>query len=153
MKDSLGDHRQYHADKFLENPPPEVRKQIRSYLSLSTKEQPSEEDADRLAAILSKAETDDVLALWIVVADSLVSRRLGLLSPENYAGYEKQHELLITCLSEYSDSDDGLYEGQEELLVACASGSSTNSSHSIYPAKIEQMLRDVQRGSYEKSPE
>jgi hypothetical protein len=103
----------------LDSPSPQIRQLVREYVALSTKQSPTEADSDRLAAILQLAESDDKLALWIVALDAVISRKIGLLDPDTYADYERQHELLITCLSEHTNNES--YEGQRELVVSCAS--------------------------------
>jgi hypothetical protein len=119
MKDSLEDYIPHNVQSLLDSPSPEIRQLVREYVALSTKQSPTEVDSDRLAEILQLSESDDTLALWIVALDAVISRKLGLLDPENYADYERQHELLITCLSEHTNND--VYEGQQELVVSCAS--------------------------------
>jgi hypothetical protein len=119
MKDSLEDYIPYNAQSLLDSPSPEIRQLVREYVALSTKQSPTETDSDRLAAILQIAESDDKLALWIVALDAVISRKIGLLNPETYADYERQHELLITCLSEHTNNKG--YEGQREMVVSCAS--------------------------------
>jgi cell shape-determining protein MreC len=129
MKDSLDNQNQ-----FLQNPPPATKRLIQEYVELSTQASPSETEADRLAEILNYAETDEILALWIVVADSIISRHLGLLESEHYRSYEQQYEMLKTCLSEYSHETP--IEDPSEVLVS----NTTNRSSSVYPATIDQVF-------------
>jgi hypothetical protein len=138
MKDSLEDYIPYNAQSLLDSPSPKIRQLVREYVALSTKQSPSEADSDRLAAILQLAESDDKLALWIVALDAVISRKIGLLDPETYADYERQHELLITCLSEHTTNNEG-YEGQRELVVSCASVPQDAGRASVSrPAEIEK---------------
>jgi hypothetical protein len=138
MKDSLEDYIPYNAQSLLDSPSPKIRQLVREYVALSTKQSPTEADSDRLAAILQLAESDDKLALWIVALDAVISRKIGLLDPETYADYERQHELLITCLSEHTTNNEG-YEGQRELVVSCASVPQDAGRASVSrPAEIEK---------------
>jgi hypothetical protein len=133
MKDSLDDQNP-DTYQFFKNPPPAIKRLVQEYVELANRTLPSETEADRLAEILSYAETDDILALWIVVADSILSRHLGLLESEHYASYEQQYDLLKTCLSEYSHETP--IEDPSEVLVS----NIANRSASVYPATIDQVF-------------
>jgi hypothetical protein len=137
MKDSLEEYTPYHAQVLLNNPSPEIRQLVQEYIALSTKQHLMESESDCLAAILQLAESDDTLALWIVALDAVISRKLGLLDPEIYTDYERQHELLITCLSEHTNNE--VYEGQQDLLISCSSVPKDNGRSSVSrPVEIEK---------------
>jgi hypothetical protein len=123
---------------LLDDPSREMKKLIQEYVALSIKETPSEKEGDHLQSILQQAEEDEKLALWIVVADSVVSQRLGLLDPEHYEDYERQHEKLKICLTEHTNAP--LYEAQEEIFLTYTTEVSIDRSPRIYPAHLEHIL-------------
>jgi hypothetical protein len=136
----------YRSEAVLEKPSQALQELLCEYTILSTKSNPTEEEEDRLEAILSRAEEEDQLAFWIVVTDARISENLGLLEPQHYQDYEEQHKKLIIRLSEHIEAS---YEAQEEVIASCpASGEPPR----IYPADIESIFATNTKRLFRKNP-
>lgn len=55
---------------------------LNDYCQLALKQEPNEEEADRLAAIYTETETDPVFNFLITVLDQILAERLGLLDAD-----------------------------------------------------------------------
>jgi len=64
------------------------------YCQLALKQEPSEEEADRLAAIYTEAESDSVLNLFITKVDQLLAERLDLLDAKTINSHGNQQAWL-----------------------------------------------------------
>jgi hypothetical protein len=91
---------------------------IREYCKLSSQENLSEADADRLSQILEIAESDEWIDFWLNEADHFLAHELNLTNRESIYNFENQQaklrEHLEHRLAEIGGS--GLVEGLRQQL-------------------------------------
>jgi murein L,D-transpeptidase YcbB/YkuD len=89
---------------------------VMDYCRLSSSPNLSEEDADRLEAIMAEAESDEVLNFWLIEVDQILARKLGLLDAEHSASYADQQAWLREYLVPQIQEDLTHNRELQELL-------------------------------------
>jgi murein L,D-transpeptidase YcbB/YkuD len=85
--------------------------QLNDYCQLALKQELSEDEADRLAAIYTKAVSDSLLNFFITTMDQLLAERLGLLNDETIKSHGNQQAWLREHL------EQSLFDHQYRLEV------------------------------------
>jgi hypothetical protein len=131
MKNSP-DNCRYSSEELLKNPTVEIQELIFDYAMISLKNNITEEESDRLEAILHQAEMDSELTLWIILMDKFISEKLDLLSASMHILYESQHETMVKLLTDkifYPNNKSQIYECKEQDVII--SSSSTESADQV----------------------
>jgi murein L,D-transpeptidase YcbB/YkuD len=89
---------------------------VMDYCRLSSSPNLSEEDADRLEAIMAEAESDEVLNFWLIEVDHILAHRLGLLDELHSASYANQQAWLREYLVPQIQEDLTHKRELQELL-------------------------------------
>lgn len=92
--------------KIMAAPTSEIDKLVSEYKKLISREQLSEDEADRMEEILESAGNDPVLDFWLTEADHHLGHQLGLLDEQSRNFYKDQQALLREYLEAWNSGSD-----------------------------------------------
>lgn len=81
-------------EDILSQSTPEIMEMALEYGQLSSLPNPSEEEIDKLTAILATATENDILSFWIAEVDHCLGHHLGFLNEDSRECYMDQQALL-----------------------------------------------------------